>query len=118
METKKPVFGVTTPPTELHGYKARNAAELAAGRHPATGKPLLEGHKCRECVHHRTLVYSNSYHKCELSQRPLTHGPSTDIQVAWPACTLFEASPPQPAKPKRAKPGALVAASSDLQEER
>ena len=87
--SERPIFGITPPPATLRGYRARNAAALAAGRHPLTNYPLLEGHTCRECAYCvlRGMV-AGCYWKCR--KGPITGGPATDLRVRWPACTLFE----------------------------
>lgn len=68
---------------------ARNKAALEAGIHPATRCPVRpELGTCSTCAHHVAHVLSRTFHKCELAG--VTHGPSTDIRVSWPACTLYE----------------------------
>lgn len=72
----------------------RNKVMLAEGRHPATGRPLIEGHKCAECAHHNEVTHYTSrskvWHKCNLHRLGQSHSASSDIRVSWPACTLFE----------------------------
>ena len=63
---------------------------IAGGRHPF-GLPLRQPvgqHTCGDCGHHLVWKYAKRYHKCGLN---LSHGPSTDVRVSWPACTAWVA---------------------------
>jgi hypothetical protein len=69
---------------------ARKNLDLALGRNPATGCPLLTtGETCGDCAHHVVWGHrSRNYHKC--NQVHITNGPATDIRLSWPACTKFQ----------------------------
>lgn len=70
---------------------ARNEALLAAGRHPATGRPLLDNDSkcCGNCAHHHAYRHHNRvYHKCECHRLGESHSAASDVRVGWPACTL------------------------------
>lgn len=79
----------------------RNAAKLAAGRHPlgsrlhADAAPADDraaaGLRCRGCVHVvRQGGVAGNYLKCDA--HAITGGPGTDIRMWWPACVRWEAS--------------------------
>jgi len=69
----------------------RNAAELAAGRHPATGLPLADGTEtCGGCAHHEHVHHHDRHwHKCTQHRLGMSHSAASDIRVSWPACTRF-----------------------------
>jgi hypothetical protein len=82
-----------TNPGEVLSYgrrlTLRRQADLAAGRHPVTGLPLLHsewGFTCGTCAHHRAWRMGGTYHKCALHD---TGSEATDIRVGWPACTRY-----------------------------
>ncbi len=50
--------------------------------------PGPAGTICKTCSHLRSLVYANSYFKCDL--RMNTHGAKTDHRKTWPACGKYE----------------------------
>lgn len=78
----------------------RNAATLAAGRHPL-GTRLhrdaapaddrkAEGLRCGSCIHaFRKGGVAGNYTKCRA--HTVTGGPGTDIRLYWPACERWEA---------------------------
>lgn len=72
---------------------ARNRAKLAAGRHPATGRPLLDpewGYTCRDCANCYGSGHNlRTYWKCRRHVRGHTGGAASDIRVSWPACVLL-----------------------------
>lgn len=72
----------------------RQQADLAAGRHPATGLPLNDtGAKCGSCIHHRAIESHRGgsyWHKCAASKLGLSHSEASDIRISWPACTKWE----------------------------
>jgi hypothetical protein len=68
----------------------RRAADIAAGRHPVTGLPLLHeewGFTCGTCAHLIvTAAFSRRYIKCELRD---SGSEATDIRKSWPACARY-----------------------------
>lgn len=102
------LFHVDVPPApapepkESDGVRRtkRQAATLAAGRHPLTGYGLhseaaphddrqAEGRRCGNCVH-RELVNPGgrkSYPKCTFANgRRMSHSEASDVRRWWPAC--------------------------------
>lgn len=102
------LFDVDTPPApapepkESQGVRRtkRQAADLAAGRHPLTGFGLhaeaaphddrsAEGRRCGDCGH-RELVGrhgNRTYPKCTVGGGArMTHGEASDVRAWWPAC--------------------------------
>lgn len=65
----------------------RNQTDLALGRHPATGRPLIESHHCGQCVH---FVNSPPYFKCGRHRLGQSRSAASDIRKSWPACDLFQ----------------------------
>lgn len=69
----------------------RNQATLHAGRHPATGAPLLDpgwGYHCLDCVHAIRVAGPNrSYWKCQHHRLGMSASEASDIRIRWPACT-------------------------------
>lgn len=71
----------------------RRRADLAAGRHPVTGLPLLSpdwGYQCGTCAHLIRRRYSRTYVKCALRE---TGAEATDVRLHWPACTRYRIDP-------------------------
>ena len=69
----------------------RNRNLIAAGIHPATRQPLIEGKHCAECAHAFPRGGSQrTFWKCAKHIRGVTCGAGTDIRVSWRACALFE----------------------------
>lgn len=87
-----PPVPAAEPPEKLSAGRRltlRRQADLAAGRHPVTGLPLLDaewGFTCGTCAHHYVARLAGSYHKCALRD---TGSEATDIRVGWPACTRY-----------------------------
>lgn len=74
----------------------RREAELAAGVHPTTKRPLLHaewGFTCGSCAHHLAHRRASTFHKCEAAPGGLSHGPASDVRVSWPACALYAIDP-------------------------
>lgn len=72
---------------------ARQRDLLAAGVHPATGRPLLAGSEatCASCVHATAVHRGNTRAwKCEVHRLGMSHSAASDIRVSWPACELYE----------------------------
>jgi hypothetical protein len=86
--------GFDPAPVEKLSYgrrlTARKNAALAAGIHPASGRPLAgNAQTCGSCAHCRCSEDQRvRFYKCDLV--PRTFGPLTDIRVGWPACTAWE----------------------------
>lgn len=71
----------------------RQRADLEAGRHPATGLPLLDrpNTTCGTCEHaHRYGWHKRSFWKCARHRLGESHCAASDIRVSWPACTSYE----------------------------
>lgn len=67
----------------------RNQTDLARGRHPATGRPLIDGHRCGQCTH---FVNSPPYFKCDRHRLGRSSSAASDIRKSWPACDLLQAN--------------------------
>jgi len=71
----------------------RNRVSLANGRHPATGRHLLDpgwGYTCRDCSYCYGSGHNlRTYRKCRRHVRGHTGGAASDIRLFWPACVLF-----------------------------
>jgi hypothetical protein len=89
-----PGYLSTDPADELSADQRRtlrNQAELDAGRHPATGAPLLHPDwefQCRDCIHaHRVEGGARRFWKCDLHRLGMSRSAASDIRIGWPACT-------------------------------
>jgi hypothetical protein len=83
----------------------RQAADLAAGRHPLTRGPLhpdtapaeprdAPGLRCGGCRFRKQIGGGRrGYPKCDHPNTPYSHGPATDVRSYWSACPLFEPTP-------------------------
>lgn len=71
---------------------AKQKAQLEAGVHPATRRPLLGDREstCGDCEHHTALKHHDKRDLHYLGG--WTRSASSDIRVSWPACDLFEAA--------------------------
>ena len=83
-------------PTAGQRLTIRNNAAIAAGRHPATGRALLDGETCGTCAYHHNYRWdTRSYHKCEQHRLGESRSEASDIRVSWPACVLWVAIDPR-----------------------
>jgi hypothetical protein len=75
----------------------RQRAQLAAGTHPATGRPLLHeewGYRCQDCTHCTGFGHNlRTYWKCRISRLGVSHSAASDIRLSWPACTRLKIDP-------------------------
>ena len=72
----------------------RNQMTLDAGRHPATGRNLLDpgwGFSCGDCRHavRVTQGAGKAWWKCRRHRLGMSGSEASDIRKSWPACTSF-----------------------------
>ena len=70
----------------------RNRALLAAGIHPATGRPLVDdGRTCGDCPYSLRIDNGRrSWWKCRVHRLGPSHSAASDIRVSWPACESID----------------------------
>lgn len=98
--TDVPLFDLPATPTPeqptlsaTRKLTLRRRAQIAAGVHPVTGRPLLDrgrGLTCGGCANLFAHGRNRTYWKCRLNA---THGAATDVRVREPACDRYEAQP-------------------------
>lgn len=85
----KDLFGeeITSPAPLPPGVRHKTQAKGYADN-PGTGPA---GETCKTCKHRARIEHAKVYQKCLLAKYRWTGGPGSDIKVASPACSRWEA---------------------------